>query len=89
MDDPAILERYDHVRSVALSDAARAYEATKTEGEPFGPAMREDIRRRFQERRTRNEQLFDCSDEHLEGIAYTLTAQCKVQWSINRPWEEE
>ena len=83
------LERYDHVRSVALSDAARAYEATKTEDQPFGPAMREDLRRRFRERRARNEQLFDCSDEHLEGVAYTLTAQCKIQWSINRPWEDE
>jgi hypothetical protein len=83
------LERYDHVRSIALSDAARAYEATKTENQTFGPAMREDLRRLFQERRTRNAQLFDCSDEHLEGIAYTLTAQCKIQWSIDRPWEEE
>jgi hypothetical protein len=83
------LERYDHVRSVALSDAARAFEATKTEGQTFGPAMKEDLRRRFQERRAHGEQLFDCSDEHLEGVAYSLTAQCKVQWSIDRPWEEE
>ena len=83
------LERYDHVRSVALSDAARAFEATAIESGRFGPAMKEDLRRRFQDRRARNEQLFDCSDEHLEGIAYSLTAQCKIQWSIDRPWEEE
>jgi hypothetical protein len=82
------LERYDHVRSVALSDAARAFEATKIEGQRFGPNMREDLRRRFQERRTQGEQLFDCSNEHLEGIAYSLTAQCEVQWSIERPWEK-
>jgi hypothetical protein len=83
------LERYEHVRSVALSDAARAFEATKTASRPFGPAMREGLRKRFQERRERNELLFDCTDEHLEGLAYSLTAQCKVQWSIERPWEEE
>jgi hypothetical protein len=83
------LERYDHVRSIALSDAARAFESTKTASRRFGPAMKEDLRRRFHERRARNEQLFDCSDEHLEGVAYSLTAQCKVQWSIDRPWEEE
>jgi hypothetical protein len=51
--------------------------------------MREDLRRRMRERRARNEQLFDCSDEHLEGVAYTLTAQCRIQWSISRPWEDE
>jgi hypothetical protein len=82
------LERYDHVRSIALSDAARAFEETKTDLQPFGPVMREDLRRRFQERRAHNEQLFDCSDEHLEGVAYSLTAQCRIQWSIGRPWEE-
>ena len=81
------LERYDHVRSVALSDAARAFELAKLEGQKFGPAMREELRQRFQQRRANGEQLFDCSDEHLEGIAYSLTAQCQVQWSIDRPWE--
>lgn len=83
------LERYDHIRSIALSDAARAFEATRTTSRRFGPAMREDLRRRFSERRTRKDLLFDCSDEHLEGVVYSLTAQCKVQWSIERPWEEE
>jgi hypothetical protein len=81
------LERYDHVRSVALSDAARAFEATQTDRHRFGPAMREELRRRFQERRSNGEQLFDCSDERLEGITYSLTGQCKVQWSPDRPWE--
>lgn len=81
------LERYDHIRSVSLSDAARAFEAAKTDDQRFGPAMREELRRRFQQRRAAGEQLFDCSDEHLEGIAYSLTAQCKVQWSNDRPWE--
>jgi Cap4 dsDNA endonuclease len=79
------LERYDHIRSIALNDAARAFEATKMDG--LGPAMREELRRRFQTRRLNGEQLFDCSDDHLEGIAYSLTAQCKVQWSSDRPWE--
>ena len=81
------LERYDHVRSVVLSDAARAFEATTTDSERFGPAMREELRRRFQDRRIHGDQLLDCTDEHLEGIAYSLTAQCVVQWSVDRPWE--
>jgi Cap4 dsDNA endonuclease len=81
------LVQYEHVRSLALNDAARAFEATKTDGEQFGPAMREYLRDRFKERRAQGENLFDCTDEHLEGIAYSLTAQCKVQWSLDRPWE--
>ena len=81
------LGRYEHVRSLALSDAARAFEATKTDCQKFGPAMREDLRKRFQERRANGEKLFDCRDEHLEGFAYSLTAQCKIQWSTDRPWE--
>jgi hypothetical protein len=81
------LQRYEHFRSIALSDAASAFEATKTDADNFGPAMKEELRRLFHARRSRGEQLFDCTDEHLEGLAYSLTAQCMVQWSIQRPWE--
>ena len=81
------LERYDHVRSLVLNDAGRAFDATQTEADRFGPKMREDLRRRFRERRTAGDQLFDSTDDHLEGIAFSLTAQCKVVWSHARPWE--
>ncbi len=78
------LQRYSHVRSIVLRDSADAFEATKTSSDSFGPAMREALRRRLRQRR---DQTFDCSEEHLEGFAYSLTAQCKVQWSLERPWE--
>lgn len=81
------LQRYDHVRSVVLSDAGRAFDATQAEKDGFGPAMREDLRRRLHERRTAGDQLFDATGDHLEGIAFSLTAQCKVVWSHARPWE--
>lgn len=83
------LKRYDHIRSLVLSDAGRAFEATKTDTDGFGPAMREDLRRRFRERRVVGDQLFDCTDDHLEGIAFSLTAQCKITWSRVRPWESQ
>lgn len=83
------LQRYDHVRSAVLSDASRAFDATQTKADGFGPAMREDLRRRFRERRTAGDQLFDSTDDHLEGIAFSLTAQCKVVWSHARPWESQ
>lgn len=81
------LKRYEHMRSLVLSDASRAYEETTDQHSSFGPVMREALRRRFQDRRLRNEQLHDYMDEHLEGIAYSLTAQCVVQWSIDQPWD--
>lgn len=83
------LQRYDHVRSLVLSDAGRAFDATQTKADSFGPEMKEDLRRRFRERRTDGDQIFDCTDDHLEGIAFSLTAQCKVVWSHTRPWESE
>lgn len=81
------LERYSHIRSLVLSDASRAFEATQTPSDGFGPAMRDDLRRRFRERRTANEELFDTTDDHLEGFAFSLTAQCVVHWSNDKPWE--
>lgn len=83
------LARYDHVRTLVLADAGRAFDATQTVDHRFGPAMRGDLRRQFQSRRISGDQLFDCSDDHLEGFAFSLTAQCKVIWSLDRPWETE
>jgi hypothetical protein len=83
------LQRYDHVRSLVLSDAGRAFDATQTKADGFGPVMREDLRRRFRIRRAASDQLFDSTDDHLEGIAFSLTAQCKVVWSHAKPWESQ
>lgn len=81
------LARYNHVRSIVLSDAGRAFESVQDEDDKFGPAMREELRRRFRVRRNNGDELFDATDDHLEGVAFSLTAQCKVVWSIARPWE--
>lgn len=83
------LGRYDHVRSIALSDAGRSFDATQNDADRFGPKMREDLRRLFQDRRKAGEELFDTTDDHLEGIAFSLTSQCKIAWSHARPWEAD
>lgn len=80
------LQRYGHVRSLVLSDAGRAFESTQREGQPFGLQMLSELRTRFQQRRQDGSQLYDCSNEHLEGFAYSLTSECKVQWSLGS-WE--
>ena len=86
---PEGLQRYSHVRSLVLRDAADAFESAKSGQEPFGLHMLSELRARFARRRTVGPQLYGCSDEHLEGLAYSLTSQCKVYWSPARPWEEQ
>lgn len=86
---PAGLQRYEHVRSLVLSDAANAFETAKSETAHFGPQMLQELRGRIRSRRGGDSQLYDCSDEHLEGISYSLTSECVVQWSVDRPWEDD
>jgi hypothetical protein len=84
------LKRYDHIRSLVLSDSARAFEAAQSEERPFGRQMLSELRARFNQRRQDGRsQLFDCSNEHLEGFAYILTSECEVDWSLDRPWEAQ
>jgi hypothetical protein len=82
------LARYNHILSLVWSDASRAFDASKTELDGFGPAMRESFRQLVRDRRrSGGDQLFDCTDDHLEGFAFSLTSQCKIVWSNIRPWE--
>lgn len=83
------LHRYTHVQSLVLRDAADAYEAAKTGGQPFGRQMLQYLRQLLITRFNAGNQVYDCSPEHLEGFAYSLTSQCKIVWSLERPWESE
>lgn len=76
------LKQYDHIRSCVLSDAAKSFEKTKKSEESFGLEMLDELRAQFKLRRNNRDQLFDSRDEHLEGFAYGLTAECKIQWSL-------
>lgn len=81
------LQMYTHIRSLMLSDCAAAFEESKDKSAQFGLRMLANLRKRILARRTGSTQLYDCSDEHLQGISFTLTSECKVQWSLDRPWE--
>ena len=81
------LQRYGHIRSLVLMDAAQAYEMTKADDHPFGLDMLAELRSLFRQRRSEGARLYDCSDEHLEGFAYVLTSECHVLWSRSSPRE--
>lgn len=83
------LQRYGSLRALVLSDAARAFETAMREDRRFGVDMLSELRRSFTRRREDGAQLYGCSNEHLEGFAYSLTSECKVQWSLERPWGVE
>jgi|JI10StandDraft_1071094.scaffolds.fasta_scaffold44176_4 hypothetical protein len=82
------LKRYDQVRSIVLREAAAALEETKTSEKPFGVKMLIELRKKIKARRKQGaDDFFDCRDEHVEGFAFGLTAECKIIWSSDRPWE--
>lgn len=82
------LKRYDQVRSIVLKEAAAALEETKTSEKLFGVKMLNELRKKIKARRKQGEDdFFDCRDEHIEGFAFGLTAECKIIWSSDRPWE--
>ncbi|MDD4752297.1 MAG: dsDNA nuclease domain-containing protein [Desulfitobacteriaceae bacterium] len=83
------LQKYYELRLKVQGDAARAYEKEKKDEDPFGLDMLSSLRGNLKNRALSGEQFYGCSVEHLEGLAYSLTSQCKVIWSINRPWEVE
>lgn len=83
------IKKYDHIQSLVLADAASAFEEASKDDKLFGKEMLDCLRHKLQGRQKGDTPLYDCSQEHLEGFAYSLTARCKVQWSIETPWEDE
>jgi hypothetical protein len=82
------LQRYGHLRSLVLHDAADAFESEKVRHDPFGLDMLAELRAKLHSRQQDGSQVYGCSNEHLEGISYALTSECQVHWSIGRPWEQ-
>lgn len=83
------LQKYHELQLKVQGDAAKAYEKEKKNEEPFGLSMLSSLRGHLKSRTLSGEHLYGFSVDHLEGLAYSLTSQCKTIWSINRPWEVE
>jgi hypothetical protein len=82
------LQKYNALSAMVLRDAADAFEVVKRD-DPFGVEMLFELRKNFSQRQAKDIDLFGCTDEHLEGLAYSLTSQCKIYWSKNHPWEDK
>jgi hypothetical protein len=83
------LEKYHELRLKVQGDAAKQFEKNKKDNELFGLNMLLSLRDNIKNRFASGEQFYGFSIEHLEGLAYSLTSQCKIMWSIDRPWEVE
>ena len=82
-------QRYDELKLKVHKEAAIAFESEKEHMDPFGVKMLEKMREQLKTRVASGENLYGFTSDHLEGLAYALTSQCKVAWSIKRPWEEK
>lgn len=81
-DEEKATERYEHLRTIVLTECQEAYDSIKDNDEPFGEKMLSDIRRRLRDRHSdEKNSLFGCHYEHLLGIAGILTEDCPVRWS--------
>jgi hypothetical protein len=83
------LKKYHELRLKVHGDAAREFEKNKKDNEKFGFHMLLSLRENLKNRFSSGEQFYGCSVDHLEGLAYSLTSQCKIMWSTDRPWEIE
>jgi len=80
-DDQAVA-RYKHVKTLVLKDCADAHETAKNGTACFGDKMQAELRGKLRQRIANGPAaVFDCREEHLEGVAYELTKECKVWWS--------
>jgi hypothetical protein len=81
------LQKYYELSLKVYGDAANAYEIKNKNTVKFGFDMLLTLKENIKNRFLSGEQLYGYTKEHLEGLAYSLTSQCKILWSIDRPWE--
>jgi len=83
------LQKYHELRLKVHGDSASAFEEAKKPEDPFGAEMLSILRIKLKQKVESKEPLYGYTCDHLEGLAYSLTSQCKVVWSNRRPWEEK
>lgn len=83
------LQKYHELRLKVRGDAASEYERNKKDDRKFGFDMQLSLRDALKKRISSGEPLYGYSAEHLEGLAYSLTSQCEIAWSTDRPWENK
>lgn len=74
--------QYQHLRNIIWTECQEAYDEVYMECEPYGTYMLKELRRRLRDRYNQDRQhFFECSYEHLCGMAGILTEECLVWWS--------
>jgi hypothetical protein len=74
--------RYEHLRVFARNVCQEEYDSVRIPGIPFGDKLLKEVRRRLQDRYSEIKHVYiDFSYEHLVGIVWMLTEECKVWWS--------
>ncbi|KGF73984.1 hypothetical protein DO97_00105 [Neosynechococcus sphagnicola sy1] len=74
--------QYQHLRNIIWTECQEAHDDVYTESMPFGSDMLKELRKRLRDRYNRDrQQFFECTYEHLCGIAGILTEECLVWWS--------
>ena len=74
--------RYDQIHSIVITECREAYDEAYKSTEPFGSTMLINLRQRLRQRWEIDKPLiYDCTYEHLCGMAGILTEDCRVWWS--------
>lgn len=75
-------ERYEHLKTLVLTEAQEAHNATRNPRRLFGQAMLAEVQRRLRARFDADRARFlGSSYEHALGIAGMATEECRLWWS--------
>lgn len=84
------MDHVENVRTIVRNEANKVFEAVRKKGDPFGYEMLEKLEFRLGQRLGNIiSGEISCTQEHLEGFAYSQTSQCNIQWSNKEPWIAE
>lgn len=83
------MNHVENVRTIVRNEANKVFEAVRQKGDPFGYEMLEKLDPKLGQRLGNISSEISCTQEHLEGFAYSQTSQCNIQWSNKEPWITE
>ena len=80
-DEEDATRRYEHLSMLVRNECQEAYDEAKLLSPVFGEPMLNSVRQRLRAVAVTEPNLFQCSYQHLLGMAGVLTEDCTVWWS--------